>query len=870
MRQTPIDMVAENGLSSDLNTFPGMLDMDPMMMDTMMMSSYGYSDLDNMMVTDDDFNFFDEPKLPTQPTSNNMMMSTGFDTLDLFNNNPNPPAVPLVNHDPSIEPNCEVKASDSPALLIKDESISADVAITPTLACKTPIGEAAENAAEPISASEPVVKREPMEKSDVLVVDDISYESYDPHLPPDYLPIKGINFDVNKYREGGRFGFRPCRRVRMRRTIYTANFHPRIRRLAYLKAKKKTLVKAGVNSMSNYQIGAGVKNPTDPQPLTVSDSSSSGSSSDSSSSEDESSDEGAISSDDDGGIPVKSYRTVNSARYMMLMDRFQPRANELLSGLNYPKNGKSEDMKFNLNWSLIFGILEENEPRGQTTLVATPNEFRYALSDGLVLNKFQYLLAVERLCQQATLGNYPFGGGIIDFTSNGGEVIDGESTMLIAERYNHISRTLSKDLSKHNTSSEALPDSVLRAVPFLKKVLGGMFTYTNETSQQEMLALRGPLSVQQYLGLYDVHQTQAKYGKYQVKKRKSQEPVLDPLTSPDVIVKHGGECIQASPVILRFWEKMNLEPYGGKKKISWFTIFPEGPAMERSAQWFFTQLGVIYEASSLGRHYPGHLDGLRGGMISAPFSDGPGNRRLSGYLAACRNLGHGLKLNGPQDSPFIVIYLVNPFSEPSSYFELCHIFNELAAQCSGVPGLIDQLVLQIIPAEHILRASSFGGYQRFGLKEVAFSVYNRCRQYLNRPVNPMANPAAVPKTRVFLPAYTLAKITPPTVNYSFKPIVNTRHTLMDRERDLHVAYSFSFDQKWMFAVWTDGQGGLLEHATYELADRKSFSAALRRLWQTTCGMISDNGMIWTVHIGRLGLIPHFELTGKNSSEQNLV
>ncbi|KAK9720525.1 mediator of RNA polymerase II transcription subunit 13 [Basidiobolus ranarum] len=855
------DMVVENGLSSDLNSFPGMLDMDPMMMDTMMMSSYGYSDLDNMMVTDDDFNFFDEPKLPTQSTGNNMMMSGEFGNLDMFNENPNGHSVPLINQNPSLDSNCDEKLSATPSLSIKEEPVLADSVMTPTLAYKTPVTEVVENALDSTPIPDTVVKKDPSESSEVFVVDEVSYESYDPHLPSEYSPIKGITFDVNKYREGGRFGFKPCHRVRMRRIVYTANSHPRIRRPGYLKTKKKVYkAKSGMNSMYNYKVGSGVRNPTDPRPLSVSDSSSESSNDSSSASEEESSeDEGAISSDDDGTTPVTHNQTVNSARYMILMDRFQPRANELLPVFNLMKSRQTEEMKLNLNWSLVFGVIEENEPRGQTTLVATPTEFRYALSDGLVLNKFQYLMAVERLCQQTTMGNYPFGGGIVDFTANGGEAIDGECTMLIAERYNYISRTLAKNPAKFNNSSEPLPDFALRAVPFLKKVLGGMFTYTNEMSQQEMLSLRGPLSVQQYLELCDVNQTQAKYGKYQVKKRKSQEPVLDSLTSPDIIVNHNEECIQASPLILRFWEKMNLEPYGGKKKVSWFAIYPEGQAMENSAQWFFTQLGAVYEASSLGGHTPGHLEGLRGGLIPAPFCTGPGNRRLSGYLAACQNLARSLKLNGPQDSPYIIVYLVNPFSEPSSYFELCHIYNELVAQCGGAPGLIDQLVLQIIPAEHILRASSFGGYQRFGLKEIAFSVYNRCRQYLSRPMNPASNPATVPKTRVYLPAYVLAKITPPTVHYSFKPIVNTRHTLMNPERDLHVAYSYSFDQKWMFSVWTDGQGGLLEQATYELTDRKSFATAARRLWQTTCGMISDNGMFWTVHIGRLGLMPHFEL-----------
>lgn len=89
----------------------------------------------------------------------------------------------------------------------------------------------------------------------------------------------------------------------------------------------------------------------------------------------------------------------------------------------------------------------------------------------------------------------------------------------------------------------------------------------------------------------------------------------------------------------------------------------------------------------------------------------------------------------------IVVYLVNPASSLSSNFDLSKCFNKLMmayhAASIGMGTRTSQenrarIVMQLIPMEHILRPSSFGGYQKFGLKELAFSVYSKCHAVVSR------------------------------------------------------------------------------------------------------------------------------------------
>jgi len=92
-----------------------------------------------------------------------------------------------------------------------------------------------------------------------------------------------------------------------------------------------------------------------------------------------------------------------------------------------------------------------------------------------------------------------------------------------------------------------------------------------------------------------------------------------------------------------------------------------------------------------------------------------------------------------QEGVYYVIYMINPFSHSSSLLDLSQCFQSLvvAFNTSALGTTFSdktrpRLVMQLIPIEHVLRPTAFGGYTKFGLKEIAFSVYSKCSMVVER------------------------------------------------------------------------------------------------------------------------------------------
>jgi hypothetical protein len=108
------------------------------------------------------------------------------------------------------------------------------------------------------------------------------------------------------------------------------------------------------------------------------------------------------------------------------------------------------------------------------------------------------------------------------------------------------------------------------------------------------------------------------------------------------------------------------------------------------------------------------------------------------YRHAAQRLGATIGNLG-LEGVYYVIYMINPFSHSSSYLDLSQCFQNLvvAFNTSNLGTTFSdktrpRIVMQLIPIEHVLRPVAFGGYTKFGLKEIAFSVYSKCHVVVER------------------------------------------------------------------------------------------------------------------------------------------
>lgn len=128
-------------------------------------------------------------------------------------------------------------------------------------------------------------------------------------------------------------------------------------------------------------------------------------------------------------------------------------------------------------------------------------------------------------------------------------------------------------------------------------------------------------------------------------------------------------------------------------------------------------------------------------------NDSSVRQRLKSYEETCETVGRHLAMDEEQQkqqhfaqSCYTVVYIVNPGPHMSSYLDMCRCFHKLKEAYARIAhkNFIDQqprIALQLMPIDHLLRPSAFGGYTMLGMKDIAFSVYSKCFARVTRKVS---------------------------------------------------------------------------------------------------------------------------------------
>ncbi|OAD76439.1 alpha trans-inducing transcription factor [Phycomyces blakesleeanus NRRL 1555(-)] len=490
--------------------------------------------------------------------------------------------------------------------------------------------------------------------------------------------------------------------------------------------------------------------------------------------------------------------------------------------------------------------------------------------------------ALDSLFQQVVMGGYPFSGSLAAVSANAGEISEGESATMIVARRRDLIQSLHGDIS-HIPS---LASDYTRITQSFKIILTDIFDQRkfNQTSLYpsgmdhpalpSFVSVKGPLNVQQYYDLSETNQAHSKYGKYQIKKRRPAEPNLDTLIPPNIVVSRQENLLEGSPKLLTFWEKLRLAPYSPPKNINYFVVFPKNEDLESNVSHFFRGLSTVYDTCLLGSHYPAKIGNYRRGLVPVPIlprlqEETWDDQQLRSYTAECRNLGAALRTANAENM-HIVIYIVNPSSHLSANLELSRCFRKLVVEYQktfqdSLSKPTDKnrarLVMQLIPIEHILRSTSFGGYLKFGFKEVAFSVYTKCHTVVGRNHGQVGNNEIQSATELYTPPFVLAKPIPETINFSVKEGPHSFPIILEDNASLHLGYCFSIDHRWMILVWTDHRGELIEFSVLDCIKNSngSLSAVFEEAWWRTKEISRRTGFPWTYVIAKIGLMFEDEL-----------
>lgn len=219
----------------------------------------------------------------------------------------------------------------------------------------------------------------------------------------------------------------------------------------------------------------------------------------------------------------------------------------------------------------------------------------------------------------------------------------------------------------------------------------------------------------------------------------------------------------------------------------------------------------------------------------------------------------------------MVVYLLNPYSNPSAIVDLCAAFlrlfeSYLQSKRSPQPSSPNEIVLQLVPMGLVASNISVVVPSHTQYKGLALEVYNRCSV---GSAETRSGAAAPGNTASFL----LAQKIPVSIDFSLTSTAPA--SLLHEPTDLHIAYSESFDGRWISAAWSDNDGGHQISMSYCLGMvdsdvRRPFGDVAREIWQTSLEVARSRKVRWRFLVAKVGIMEQEELDAWQLVAENTI
>ncbi|UPX20448.1 mediator of RNA polymerase II transcription subunit 13 [Ascochyta rabiei] len=335
------------------------------------------------------------------------------------------------------------------------------------------------------------------------------------------------------------------------------------------------------------------------------------------------------------------------------------------------------------------------------------------------------------------------------------------------------------------------------------------------------------------------------------------------INPPFIRVRRGETPWDLLPPAVAFWESLGLAPVNGPKNVVAFCIYPHSDSLRPCLEGFLLHMQLAYDTCKLGTHtrvetvseYEGGLVPCRVATPAAPRAVYKALRETCvqlGKVLAARHV-HIREQHDANVDAFI-IYMVNPFDEPSALWELCASFWTLFQTYGQGPAHAGQpqkpdLVLQIIPIKYIASFNHPVILPSNTYVKLAHEVYSR-----SPPSTPNEDKTPLPIASA--PAFQLEESIPRVV--PFKLQSHPPQDLLRENSYIHMAYAISLDGTWLTAAWTDSCGKSQATSTYHLGTRP-FRELAKEIWATTVSIVEARKVQWRVCIARAGVMDKEEL-----------
>ncbi|KAF2139353.1 uncharacterized protein K452DRAFT_360587 [Aplosporella prunicola CBS 121167] len=345
-----------------------------------------------------------------------------------------------------------------------------------------------------------------------------------------------------------------------------------------------------------------------------------------------------------------------------------------------------------------------------------------------------------------------------------------------------------------------------------------------------------------------------------------------PMATPHVRLRRGEDMWDVLPPALSFWEPLGLAPTGGPKNVLAYCITPWSDQLNGPLESFLDNVGMSYESCKFGMHTrPPADDDFPSGVVHAEIDNvvSPTFQTcLRAMRDACARLGRclsGLNLKEwyakPDEAPpswnidALVVYIINPFTDPHSIWQLCSAFWTLfhiyasTSSAKATDESKPDVVLQLVPIKYVASFDSPVVLEPAVLNRLAREVYDRCP-----PKAPNDDHSAL--SIYSAPSIQLEEMLPKQI--PFRITVEPPSDLLHENSYIHVGYAVSFDGAWLTAAWTDNPGKHQATVSYYLVNR-SFAEVAREIYQTSLEIMQSRRVTWRLCIARAGVMEREEM-----------
>ncbi|KAI9807575.1 MAG: hypothetical protein M1825_005515 [Sarcosagium campestre] len=324
-----------------------------------------------------------------------------------------------------------------------------------------------------------------------------------------------------------------------------------------------------------------------------------------------------------------------------------------------------------------------------------------------------------------------------------------------------------------------------------------------------------------------------------------------------VVIQRAESSLTVLPPALDFWEPFGFSPYSGAKDVTSICLHPSSEAMEKAADRFLDSMSTTYEACKLGKH--GRIES--GGLCPIDWGndeaegDGTSGKFLSNLTERFVRIGKDLRdFREEKGKGNIVLYVINPSTDPRSLVELCTAHMALS-RAYDLPG--DEIILSILPLSFVAFRDNLVVPKQRELQRLAFETYEKCAitsKGRRRQRATLANPA---------PSMCLAESPPETID--FRLSADPPVSLLHENRSIHLAYACSTDDRWVTAAWTDELGRYQHCVSYcrarpkQAGSMRPFAHIARELWETTIWLVQAERANWRFLVSRSGVMSSVEM-----------